>query len=42
MGLDGPSSHLQLPGDFVVIAALQEQLNDLLLPVTQTDGLFAH
>jgi hypothetical protein len=42
MGLDGPSSHLQLPGDFIVVAALQEQLDDLLLPMPQTDGFFAH
>jgi hypothetical protein len=34
MRLDGPSRHIQLPGDFVVVAALQEQFDDL--PLSRT------
>jgi hypothetical protein len=42
MGLDSPSSHFELPGDLIVIAALQKQLDNLLLPMAQANGLFAH
>jgi hypothetical protein len=40
--LHGSTSHVELSGDFVVIAALQEQLDDLLFALPQTDGPFAH
>jgi hypothetical protein len=30
MGLDGSPSHLELPSNLVVVAALQQQLDDLL------------
>lgn len=42
MGLDGPPGHVELSSDFIVIAALQQQLDDLLFPMPQADGLFAH
>jgi hypothetical protein len=42
MGLDGSPSHLELAGNLVIVATLQEQLDDLLLSMAQTDGLFAH
>jgi hypothetical protein len=42
MGLDGSPSHLELAGNFVVVATLQKQLDDLLFSMAQTDGLFAH
>ena len=32
MCLHGSTCHVQLPSDFVVIAALQQQLDNLLLP----------
>jgi hypothetical protein len=34
MGLDGAPGHIQLLGNFVIVAALQEQFDDLLLPRT--------
>jgi hypothetical protein len=33
MGLDGSSSHLELLSNLVVVAALQQQLDDLLFSV---------
>jgi hypothetical protein len=42
MCLYGSTSHVELPSDFVVIAALQQQLDDLLFSLPQTYGPFAH
>ena len=42
MGFDGSSRHLELASNLVIVATLQEQLDDLLLSMAQTDGLFAH
>jgi hypothetical protein len=38
----GSARHFQLPRNFGVIAALQEQLYDLLFAWTQPNGLFLH
>jgi hypothetical protein len=40
--LHGSTRHVELPSDFVVIAALQQQLDNLLLSLPQTYGPFAH
>jgi hypothetical protein len=42
MCLHGSASHVELSSDFVVVAALQEQFDDLLFALPQTDGPFAH
>jgi hypothetical protein len=42
MGLHRSTSHIELSSDFVVVAALQEQLDDLLFALPQTDRSFAH
>ena len=42
MRLYGAARHVELSSDFIVIAALQQQLDDLLLALPQADGLFAH
>ena len=42
MSLDGASRHVQLLGDFVVVATLQQQFGNLLLSWTQLGGLFPH
>jgi len=42
MRLYGPASHTKLASDFVVVAALQKQFDDLLLALSQTDRFFAH
>jgi hypothetical protein len=34
MRFDRPPRHIQLFGDFVIVAALQKQFHDLLLPRT--------
>ena len=42
MGLDGSPRHLELACNLVIVATLQEQLDDLLLSMAQTHGLFGH
>jgi hypothetical protein len=42
MRLDGSPRHVQLLGDFGVVAALQKQLNNLLLARSQPNGLVSH
>jgi hypothetical protein len=42
MSLHGSPCHFQLGGDLGVITALQEQLNNLLLPWTEPNGLLLH
>jgi hypothetical protein len=42
MGLHRSTSHVQLSSDFVIVAALQKQLDDLLFALPQTDRSFAH
>jgi len=42
MGFHGSPCHFQLGGDLGVITALQKQLNDLLLPWAEPNGLLLH
>jgi hypothetical protein len=42
MGFHSSTSHVELPSDFVVVAPLQQQFDDLLFALTQTDRPFAH
>jgi hypothetical protein len=42
MGLHRSTSHIELSSDFVVVATLQEQFDDLLFALPQTDRSFAH
>ena len=42
MRLYGATRHVELSSDFVVIAALQQQLDNLLFALPKADGLFAH
>jgi hypothetical protein len=38
----GSARHIQLAGDFGVVAALQEQFHNLLLARAEPNGLFPH
>jgi hypothetical protein len=40
--LYGATRHVELSSDFVVVAALQKQLDDLLFALPKADGFFAH
>ena len=42
MCLDSAPGHVELLGDFCVVATLEKQFRDLLLPGTQSDRLFPH
>jgi len=42
MSLHGTPGHVELAGDFGVVASLQEQFDDLLLSRTQPNGLLLH
>jgi hypothetical protein len=42
VSLNGAPGHLELLGDFIVVAALQEQLSNLLFSGTQSDRLLLH
>jgi len=42
MGLYRTPGHLELPGNFRVVTALQQQIGDLLLPWTQPNWLVFH
>jgi len=42
MSFHGSPCHFQLASDLGVITALQKQLNDLLLPWTEPNGLLLH
>jgi hypothetical protein len=42
MGLDGAPCHLELLGDFCVVAALQQQIGDLLLARGEPNKRFLH
>ena len=42
MCLHGSAGHLQLAGDLVVIAPLEQQFHDLSLPLPELDGYFVH
>jgi hypothetical protein len=42
VGLDGASGHVELLGDFIVVAALQEQFSYLLFSGTQSDKRLLH
>jgi hypothetical protein len=42
MRLHRSPSHFELARDFIIVTALQKQLDDLLFALPQTDGPFAH
>jgi hypothetical protein len=42
MGLHGASGHVQLFGNFRIVAAFEQQIGDLLLAWTQVNGLDFH
>ena len=42
MSFHGPSSHLELTGNFRIVAALQEKLDDLLLARAKPDRVLFH
>jgi len=42
MGLHSTPRHVELVGDLGVIATLQKQLDDLLFPRTEPNGLLLH
>lgn len=42
MSFHSTARHVELPGNFRVVTALQQQLGDLLFPKAQLDGLFLH
>jgi len=42
VSLHGTARHVELLGDLAVVAALQQQIGDLLFPKAQLDGLFLH
>jgi hypothetical protein len=42
MGFNGAPGHFQLFGNLRIVAALQQQIGDLLLPWTQPYGLVGH
>jgi hypothetical protein len=42
MSLHGPARHLELAGNFSIVTALQEQLDNLLFARTQPNGLLRH
>ncbi|HXW89823.1 MAG TPA: hypothetical protein VEK33_04685 [Terriglobales bacterium] len=42
MGLDGAPGHVQLFGNFRIVATFEQQIGDLLLAWTQVNGLDFH
>ncbi len=42
MGLDGASGHVQLSGNFRIVATFEQQIRNLLLSWTQVNGLNFH
>jgi hypothetical protein len=42
MGLNRASRHLQFAGNLGIVAALQQEIGDLLLPRTQANGFLLH
>jgi hypothetical protein len=42
VSLHGTACHVELHGNFAVVAALQQQIGNLLFPKAQLDGLFLH
>jgi hypothetical protein len=40
--LYGPPSHVELPGNFRVVAALQQQFSNLFFTRTQPDSVLVH
>ena len=42
MSFHGSPCHIELGGNFGVVAALQKQVNDLLLAWTEPNGLLFH
>ena len=42
MGLYGTPGHFQLFGNLRIVTALQQQIGDLLLPLTQPNVLIGH